>query len=64
MRLYLPGIVLGAGGGRGLFGGWREGALVLFAERIDGRVIFRCGGATPLRRGLSTDWLETGTTMK
>lgn len=46
------------GGGRGLFGRGRERALVLFTERIDGRLIFGGGGSTGLRSGLGADWLQ------
>lgn len=55
-----PDDAAGAGGGRGLLGGRRERAFVLLAERIDGGVIVRGGGAAPLRRRLSADRLQAG----
>lgn len=45
------------GSGRGLLGGWSEGALVLFTECVDVGVIVGGGSAAPLRCRLRADWL-------
>lgn len=55
-----PAEAAGAGGGRGLLGRGGERALVLLAERVDGRVIVGGGVAAALGGGLGADRLQTG----
>lgn len=59
----LPDEIAGAGSRCGLLGGGRERALVLFTERIDGRVIVGGGSSTSLGSRLSAGWLQAGTTI-
>lgn len=56
----LPDDIAGASSGCGLLGGGSEGALVLFADCINGRVIVGSGSSTPQRSRLSADRLQAG----
>jgi len=60
VRVRVPEGAVGAGGGRGLPGRRRDGALVLLAQRVHGRLVVGAAGAAVVGRGLVADGAQAG----